>query len=90
MGDDVKRDIPIILVGNKTDKLRTMDAETIINFWVDSGRVKIYIESSAITNEGVENIFFAAGFYSHEYQMMMKRRSLERKNSGSPRRKDQV
>ena len=67
----MKRDIPIILVGNKSDKTRSIDMETVTNYWVDSGKVKIYIESSAITNECVENIFYAAGFYAHEYHKMM-------------------
>ncbi|CDW84229.1 gtp-binding protein [Stylonychia lemnae] len=90
MGDDIKHDIPIILVGNKSDKERLIDSQTINEYWVDSGKAKIYIESSAHNKDGVENIFYGAGFYSHEYQLMRKRQSMERKASGSPRGKIQV
>ncbi|CDW74490.1 small gtpase rab7 [Stylonychia lemnae] len=57
--------IPIILVGNKCDKIneRSVSNETIQQQWVQSNKVQQYIEASATKFLGLEQLFHSAGYY---------------------------
>lgn len=70
-GDDTKQ-IPIVLVGNKTDCVNTIHKDQIMNEWVHSGKAKAYIEASALKNVGIEDIFQSVAQNALDYQNSLK------------------
>lgn len=67
LGDNAK-EIPIILVGNKIDKINMIHKDQVHMEWVKTNKAKSYIEASAIKNIGIDEIFQSVGYQANEYQ----------------------
>ena len=67
-GEDVKQQVPIILVANKIDAVNVIHRDQIEKEWIDTKKAKVYIEASALKNTGIDEIFQAAGLQAQEYQ----------------------
>ena len=55
IGED--NQVPIVLVGNKSDKPRAIEKERVVNEWLQTDKAAEYMEASAMRLEGVTDIF---------------------------------
>ena len=54
------------------DKVRKVNTEIVNEDWIDSGKAKAYIETSASKVQGVEEAFKIVANHAFEYQEAMK------------------
>eukprot|EP00347_Sterkiella_histriomuscorum_P017934 403347422 len=64
---DQTQEIPIILIGNKSDKPKAINTDVVQSDWVQTGKAKAYIETSALKVLGVDNIFNSVAYHALEY-----------------------
>jgi len=61
-----------VILGNKLDKPRKVNTEIVQEEWVESGKAKGYIETSAKINKGVDEAFKKIAEVSYEFQQKMR------------------
>ena len=61
--------LPFILVGNKLDEKRTISKEIAIREWIDTGKARLYMETSAKTGTNVEETFKLVAEHAHAFQV---------------------
>ena len=64
---DTTNEIPILLIGNKIDKGSTINRDEIMRDWIKSNKARVYLETSALKYDNIENLFATVAEYSHEY-----------------------
>lgn len=64
---DTNEEIPIVLIGNKADKGSNIQQASVMKDWVDPGKAKIYLETSALKYQGVEEAFRCVADYACNY-----------------------
>lgn len=65
---DESQDIPIVLVGNKSDKQQQIDPEQIKQEWVDCKKCRMYIQASALKLQNIDGLFMKVGELGNEFQ----------------------
>ena len=50
----MKGDVPIIIVGNKSDKTKQIEYDQVEREWIKTDKAKCYLEASALKVEGIE------------------------------------
>lgn len=89
LGDEAN-EIPIVLVGNKIDNVSSVYKDQIKKEWIDTGKIKKYIETSAIKDIGIKDLFSNVSELAYSYQLSQKLLDPDNlsRSSTSSQRKD--
>ena len=64
---DIANEIPIVLIGNKSDMGIKVDKAKVEKEWVQSKKARCYIETSALKHFGVEEAFYMIAKQSNDH-----------------------